>query len=117
MIRVNLFFWVVLVNLLLGCSGNVDKKDSDYVVVVGTAFNLKSGAGVISSKEVYYLEGVESWDDNMLEKRVMVQGELFVEILPPSPPRPEVGPNDPPPPPPPQRIPDGFMLIIKNPKW
>lgn len=117
MIRINLCVWVVLASLLFGCSGKVENNDNDHVVVVGTAYNLKSGAGVISNEEVYYLDSVDSWDENMLEKRVVVEGELFVEILPPLPPRPEVGPNDPPPPPPPQRIPDGFMLIIKNPKW
>lgn len=123
MTRINLCFLVLLVNLLFGCTGEVNTEDgnhtedSNHIIVVGTAINLKYAAGVMSNEQDYYLDGVFSWDDNMLGKRVSVKGELFVKIFPPVPPLAEVGPNDPPPPPPPDRIPSGFMLVIKNPKW
>jgi hypothetical protein len=137
MIKISLCFLVLLVNLLTGCSGKVNNEDSSHteedssrteedssrtedsshIIVIGTAINLKYAAGVISNEQDYYLDGVLSWDENMLGKRVSVKGELFVKIFPPIPPLAEVGPNDPPPPPPPDQLPGGFMLIIKNPKW
>jgi hypothetical protein len=52
----------------------------------------------------------------MFNKRVQVEGELFVKIFP-APPCPEIDSSDSPPPPPPQRITAEFMQIIRNPKW
>jgi hypothetical protein len=73
--------WFVLMNLLFGCSGRVNNEDSAHIVVVGTAINLKYAAGVMSNEQDYYLDGILSWDENMLGKRVSVEGELFVEIF------------------------------------
>jgi hypothetical protein len=114
MTKMNLFIWAVLSNLLFGCYMTENKNDSNHFVVVGTAVNLKLGAGVISNERVYYLDEVESWEEKNLEKRVRVEGELFVKILPPLP---LLDTTQIPPPPPPQRIPNGFELIIKEPTW
>lgn len=101
--------------LFLGCYPNENKNDdSSHIVLVGTAVNLKLGAGVISNENTYYIDGVDSWDNKILEKRVRVEGELFVEILSPLPPRDTTSSDIPPPPP--QRISAGFMLTVKAPK-
>ncbi len=50
----------------------------------------------------------------MLEKRVRVDGDLFVKIFPACP-CPEVNSSGLPPPPPPQRMSAEFMQTIKNP--
>lgn len=116
MTRSNLCLWLVLGNLLIGCLEKVNNKDSAHIVVEGTAINLKSGAAVESNDDIYYVDGILSWDKNMLEKRVRVDGDLFVKIFP-APPCPEVNSSGLPPPPPPQRMSAEFMQIIKNPKW
>lgn len=116
MTRLNLCLWGMLVSFLFACSGEMSNKDSTHIVVVGTAINLKSGAAVESNEDIYYLDDMLSWDSNMLNKRVQVEGELFVKIYPATP-CPEIGSSDSPPPPPPQRVTAEFMQIIKNPKW
>lgn len=82
MTQINLCFWVVLVSLLFGCSGKSNNEDGAHIVVVGTAINMKSGAAVESNEDIYYLDGILSWDKNMLEKRIRVEGELFCEDIP-----------------------------------
>jgi hypothetical protein len=116
MTTIKLCKWIVVMNLLFGCSSKDGNGESVHIVVIGTAVHLKSGAGVISDGEVYRLDGVELWDENILDKRVRVEGELFVEVLSPLPSLPLVDTSSIPPPPP-QRVPNGFLLIIKKPKW
>jgi hypothetical protein len=48
------------------------------VVITGTAGNAKAGAVVIADEDqrVYYLNGLASWDNQLLDKKVQVKGRL-----------------------------------------
>ena len=50
------------------------------VTVIGVAHNSKAGAMILTeAKEVYYIAGLEVWDDYLFEKRVKVRGYLNTE--------------------------------------
>ena len=51
------------------------------VTIRGIAKNTKSGAIVISEKsKLYYIDGIDSWTDNISGKKVKVTGILNVKI-------------------------------------
>lgn len=109
-----LSIWIVIVASLIGCDKKVYENDRNHIVLIGIAENMKGGIGVTSDENLYQFDlNVYSWNNNF-GKRIRVEGELFVEILPPVPPR---DTTMVPPPPPPQRAPYDFLLFIKNPKW
>jgi hypothetical protein len=114
MTRKNLSICIALMTLLLGCSRNESNEDGNHIVLVGDAINLKEGAGVLSSETIYLIDDLVSWDEKSLNKKVRVEGELFVELLPPPP---QTDTINVPPPPPPQRGSYDFRLIIKKPRW
>lgn len=50
------------------------------VTVIGVAHNSKAGAMILTeAKEVYYIAGLEAWNDDLFEKRVKVRGYLNTE--------------------------------------
>ena len=59
-------------------------------VVIGTAKNAKLGAVVDSKDGVFYVDGLDQWPDDMLDKTVQVTGKVARKALSPSP---TVGPN------------------------
>ena len=89
---------------LLSC-GNVNKDD---IEVIGQAQNTKAGATVVSreDKKIYYVDGLDSWNDKIIGKIVKVSGKLLVEKK--NPPRQEEEIK--------QQI-VGIKRIILKPKW
>ena len=59
-------------------SGCFNQSD---VVIIGKAENAKAGAVVISQddKKMYYLDGIDSWNEKNVDKLVKVTGKLLVE--------------------------------------
>jgi hypothetical protein len=50
------------------------------ITITGIAENSKAGANVITKdKEVYYLDGMHAWNDNVFKKSVVVEGNLSTE--------------------------------------
>jgi hypothetical protein len=99
MLKISLY--VLLVFALCG------RNESKSIVVIGIAENLKAGAAVISESDdkMYYVDGVDSWGDEILGKRIKVKGKLRVKEMPP----PEKGELK-------QSI-VGTVRMIKKPKW
>ncbi|MEZ4773345.1 MAG: hypothetical protein R3D00_09190 [Bacteroidia bacterium] len=55
-------------------------KEQNSFSVTGTAQNSKAGAVVISAnQEVYYLEGIDHWDEEQIGREIQVSGELVTE--------------------------------------
>jgi hypothetical protein len=79
---VRLYFYFMT---LLSC-GNVPKNDinmSDDTVIIGQAMDAKAGAVVIASddKKMYYIDGLDSWDEEIYGKIVKVSGKISIEEL------------------------------------
>lgn len=78
------------------------------ITIIGLADNAKAGAVVVSGKDsaVYYLEGIHSWKQKVVGKKVKVTGQLIIEKMQPQKkgelPRQQVM---------------GDKRIILNPKW
>lgn len=54
----------------------------DHIVVIGQAKNAKAGAIVITKDSgSYYLEDIDSWDEEIYGKQVKVSGILKIENL------------------------------------
>jgi hypothetical protein len=54
----------------------------EHIVVIGQTKNAKGGAIVVSKDNgVYYLEGIDSWNEEIYDKRVKVSGILKIENL------------------------------------
>ena len=71
-------FYLIIITLI-GCN------DAKRITVIGVAKNDKGGAMVISKndKRAYFMDGLEYWDDSILENEVKVTGKLVVEQNPP----------------------------------
>lgn len=70
------FFSILTVNAQNGNS------EGEPIVILGKAQNAKAGAVVLTpERKVYYLEGIDSWDTEMLGKEVEVTGQLKVETF------------------------------------
>lgn len=67
--------------LLLGCSEN-NKNNMKTIKVIGTAYNAKAGALIssIENDQIYYIDGLKHWDDDLVEKTLMVSGKLKKEV-------------------------------------
>jgi hypothetical protein len=51
---------------------------SGFQTIDGKAENAKGGAVVITdTMGVVYLDGIDSWDDDVVGKEVIVKGEIF----------------------------------------
>jgi hypothetical protein len=67
-----------LISLLMLCQ----ETKQDHIVVIGQAKNAKAGAMVITKDSGgYYLEGIDSWDEEIYDKQVKVSGILKIENL------------------------------------
>ncbi len=65
-----------LFSLLMLCQ----EVKQDHIIVIGKAENAKGGAIVVSKDNgVYYLEGIDSWDEEIYGKQVKVSGVLLIE--------------------------------------
>jgi hypothetical protein len=54
----------------------------EKISISGTGQNSKSGAIVITkNNEVYYLEGINSWNNEDLDKEIIVEGELKISNI------------------------------------
>ena len=52
------------------------------ITLTGIAKNARAGAVLLTKDNVpYYIEGVESWDDDIMDKRIEVSGTLKIETL------------------------------------
>lgn len=55
------------------------KLENQKIEVIGKAINAKLGAVVVSDdKGVFYLDGLDSWDKEIYEKKVKVTGKLMI---------------------------------------
>ena len=111
MIVLKLYFG--LMPLLL----NFTDTSKNNIVVIGEAYNEKNGAWILSKgdKKNYFLDGIESWDEKIVGKKVKVWGRLLVEELKEEP-RTPIAPGLPPPPAY-QRIEGTEMRTILKAKW
>lgn len=59
------------------CSNN---RDSTKVTVIGTAIVIKHHAAVLTDDSLlYYLDGIDDWDEKYKGKRVKVTGKLVTK--------------------------------------
>ncbi len=64
---------------LLFNSQDTSKKD---ITIIGRAFNQKDGPWVLSKNgKIYYLDGMDDWDEKVAGKKVQVWGRLIVEEI------------------------------------
>lgn len=85
---------------------NCAEMSQENITVKGTAMDAKAGAVVVTEDEkIYYLDGLDYWDEDVAGKEVEVKGELFkIEH--------ESKPGEPI-----SQGMEGTQLIIKNPTW
>jgi hypothetical protein len=70
LLAVTIFFTV-------SCSSQKDQAMDKKINVTGTAQNAKAGAVVVTTdNSVYYIEGMDSWSEEVLNTQVKVSGEL-----------------------------------------
>ena len=88
------------------------------IVIVGKAESAKDGACVLSKgdKKLYYLDGLDSWDEKIEGKTVKVWGKLLTKYIKPLPRKTSPEPGKIPPPPIPQQF-IGLRRTILKPKW
>lgn len=81
----NFFFFILLLQGCRSTNGDDVAVDKDHIVVIGYTGNVKDGGLVISKTDDkgYYVEGVDSWDENMVGKMVKVSGKLLIDEFPP----------------------------------
>ena len=54
--------------------------EKPIITIVGIAHNSKAGAMILTdSNEVYYITGLDDWNDDFFEKRIKVSGFLNTE--------------------------------------
>lgn len=96
-------------------NGNDTSKNN--VVIVGKAYNEKDGAWVLSKdNKNYFLNGLESWDEKNVGKKIKVWGRLLIEESKEK--NREIFPTPGIPPTPiPQKREDTFKRIILKVKW
>lgn len=85
--------------IMSGCNNTND------TTVIGKAENAKAGA-IVTSNNIYYLDKIDFWEDNMVGKTVKVTGKLMIEERKPVQPGEDV----------PQQI-VGVKRILLKPKW
>lgn len=79
----NYLLSLVLCINLLNCSSVT--MDKDYIEIAGEAQNYKAGAAVISNgnKKVYFIDGLEFWNNEIIGKEIVVKGYLVKIETPP----------------------------------
>lgn len=56
------------------------KIDNSEIVVKGTALNAKRGAVLVTKEdEPYYIENLDSWNDSVYGKKLIVKGVLIIQ--------------------------------------
>lgn len=60
-------------------------QDTDKIKVTGVAIDCKAGAAVISvvDSSLYYLDGIDYWDENTIGRKIRVEGKLLLKNFPP----------------------------------
>lgn len=72
--------------MFMTTSGSLTGQYGQVVTLEGTAFDAKGGAVVkLEDGSVFYVEGVESWPDEALRKKVSVTGKLVEKKIIPDP--------------------------------
>ena len=68
---------MVTVFLTVSCSSQKDQARDKKINITGTTQNAKAGAVVVTTdNSVYYIEGMDSWSEEVLNTQVKVSGEL-----------------------------------------
>jgi len=68
-------------SIILLISSNLFSQQMEKITITGIAENSKAGAIVITKENVvYYLEGINSWNNDVLRKEVEVKGDLVKEF-------------------------------------
>jgi hypothetical protein len=78
---------VLSASMLLGCSqrsaklpsGGIESSVGEQVTLVGVAEPRKGGAALRGDGFYVWLEGIESWPESVVMKRVEVKGRLQVD--------------------------------------
>lgn len=58
---------------------NVSTGAEEEITISGIAENAKWGAIIISDSTMYYMDGLDAWEDKVIGNRVEVTGELKIE--------------------------------------
>lgn len=76
---------LLLIFALINCNTeetNQETMKEKVINITGTAYNGKGGALIITeNNETYYIGGLDSWEDSVLEKEVEVNGFIRTEIF------------------------------------
>lgn len=62
---------------------SIDITDNKKITIKGKAKNKKVGAVLYSDDGVYYMYGLDSWSEDIVEKRAIVSGYLTTDTIPP----------------------------------
>jgi len=66
--------------IIILISSNLFSQNMKKIDITGIAENSKVGAIVITkNNEVYYLEGIQAWNANIIKKSIVVEGNLVIE--------------------------------------
>ena len=68
--------------LLVACNAkntNHGEMENESITVTGIAKNGKEGALVLTDNGPYYIQGLETWEESILNKEVEVTGVLRIE--------------------------------------
>ncbi|RAW01110.1 hypothetical protein [Pseudochryseolinea flava] len=59
-------------------------QNSEKILVTGVAIDCKAGAGVLTvpDSSLYYVDGIDYWEDNVLGRRIRVEGKLLLRNFP-----------------------------------
>jgi len=69
---------LLLLLIIAGCASTKNNQ----ITVTGTAVNRKISAAEYSDKGIYFIDDVNSWDEQYLDKQVTVTGTLTYEPNP-----------------------------------
>lgn len=72
----------ILVIIISSCNSSSTEglMKENKINIIGKAYNGKGGALIITeTNETYYIEGLDSWEDSMLEKNIEITGYIYSE--------------------------------------
>jgi len=85
---------------LMPLIANPSDTSKNDVVIIGETFNQKDGAWVDSKRNgFFFIEGIDSWDEKIVGKKVKVWGKLLTVKITHEPQGKSPAPGIPPPPP------------------
>src|SRR5690242_7174447 len=72
---------ILMPSIIFNCHNNKEMKKEALgsITVTGFAEDAKSGATIQSADRIYFLEGIESWDKDLIGKKIKVSGILIKE--------------------------------------